>query len=329
MALAAQGAGDALWCPEWREADGEATIKQRTAVDTPLLFYCSWFCPFAQRAWIALEEKGVPYRYVEINPYEVDPREPGGYTKRPLKLEVKQAKYPDFVASSPRGLVPALNNAGQRVWESLQVIEYVDEKFPSGPSLMPADPHKRAMVRVWAAHCTDRIQKAYYSMLMEQDAAKQIEMREQFFTECRALARAMDPSGPFFLGKDFSMLECAFAPFWQRCIWVGSYYRDLQFPQDVDFERLDRWWTATSTRPSVARTFVCKERLISSYKQYSQNKGTTDYAASIQAGLSAASRANFKMASEATSSLLRGSVLPLAVVALFGAGWLAAKRRAA
>jgi len=295
-ALAAQKAGDTLWCPDWREAAGEGTIRQREAVDSSLLLYCSWFCPFAQRAWIALEEKGVPYRYIEINPYEVDPKEPGGYTKRPLKLEQKRAMCPDFVAASPRGLVPAVDNAGERVWESLQVVEYIDERFPDGRRLMPTDPHKRAMVRVWADHCTSRIQKAYYAMLMEQEPARQAAQREQFFEECRALARAMDPTGPFFLGCDFSMLECAFAPFWQRANWVGTHYRGLEFPKDADFERLERWWQATSARPSVAATLVCKERLISSYKEYSQNKGTTDYAKGIQGSLSAASRANFAAA---------------------------------
>eukprot|EP00931_Biecheleriopsis_adriatica_P122127 TRINITY_DN97141_c0_g1_i1.p1 TRINITY_DN97141_c0_g1~~TRINITY_DN97141_c0_g1_i1.p1 ORF type:complete len:330 (-),score=48.91 TRINITY_DN97141_c0_g1_i1:65-1054(-) len=327
MASAAQAAGDALWCSDWREAAGEATIKERAVADSSLLFYCSWFCPFAQRAWIALEEKGIPYRYVEINPYEVDPREPGGYTKKPLKLEVKKTCYPDFLASSPRGLVPAVNNEGERVWESLQVIEYLDEKFLTGTSLLPVDPLKRAMVRVWSEHCTSRIQKAYYSMLMEQCPVKQVELREQFFTECRALARAMDPTGPFFLGRDFSMLECAFAPFWQRCIWVGSYYRDLQFPQDVDFERLDLWWKATCSRPSVARTLVCKERLISSYKQYSQNRGTTDFATSIQGSLSAASRANFIAASGSSSRTVQGIVLLVAAGALVSAGCLFASRR--
>lgn len=33
-----------------------------------------WFCPFVQRAWIALEEGKLPYQYKEVNPYkkEVD-----------------------------------------------------------------------------------------------------------------------------------------------------------------------------------------------------------------------------------------------------------------
>ncbi len=28
------------------------------------------FCPFVQRTWITLEEKGIPYKYVEVNPYK-------------------------------------------------------------------------------------------------------------------------------------------------------------------------------------------------------------------------------------------------------------------
>lgn len=27
------------------------------------------FCPFNQRVWISLEEKGIPYQYKEVNPY--------------------------------------------------------------------------------------------------------------------------------------------------------------------------------------------------------------------------------------------------------------------
>jgi glutathione S-transferase len=28
------------------------------------------FCPFNQRSWISLEEKGIPYQYKEVNPYK-------------------------------------------------------------------------------------------------------------------------------------------------------------------------------------------------------------------------------------------------------------------
>ena len=37
-------------------------------MSTKLNFYCVRFCPFAQRAWIALLKKGVAFEYIEYNP---------------------------------------------------------------------------------------------------------------------------------------------------------------------------------------------------------------------------------------------------------------------
>ena len=43
-----------------------------------------------------------------------------------------------------------------------------------GDQLVPQhDPVKRAHVKIWADHCTDRIQKAYYVALMNQDPSSQ------------------------------------------------------------------------------------------------------------------------------------------------------------
>ena len=32
--------------------------------------YSAWYCPFAQRAWMALEHKGIDFDYVEVDPYD-------------------------------------------------------------------------------------------------------------------------------------------------------------------------------------------------------------------------------------------------------------------
>jgi hypothetical protein len=32
----------------------------------PLTLYSGWFCPFVQRIWAVLEEKKIPYQYVEV-----------------------------------------------------------------------------------------------------------------------------------------------------------------------------------------------------------------------------------------------------------------------
>lgn len=282
---AAQQPGDDLWHPSWEPAAGEATIRARSAPQDVKLF-CSWFCPFAQRAWIALEEKGAPYEYVEINPYEVDAREPGGYTKKQLPLEEKARRNGTaFLAASPRGLVPAIQaGGGRRVWESLPLVEFAHEGLPGAP-LLPDDPYQRAVVRIWSEHSTSRMQRAFYTLMMEQNpsAERRAELEDNFFRETTALAEAMAPlsNGPFFLGKHFSMVDIALAPFWQRFLWVGTHYLGLTFPETPAFSRMASWWEACLARPSVAATIVCRPRLISSYSQYVRGLGTSDCAKNI------------------------------------------------
>lgn len=224
----------------------------------------------------------------------MDARQPGGYTKKQLPLEAKRERHPGFIEASPRGLVPALTHAGHgHVWESIHTAAYIDEAFPGrgddllGPS---RDPLTRAHLRIWADHCTDRIQKQYYTVLMASDDAKRDEAREAFYAECRALARAMAPpeTGPFFLGKHFSLVDIALAPFWQRVLSVGVHYRGLALPsagEDACFARIATWWEAVRRRPSVAATIVCEARLVASYAQYASNEGTSDFAQGMQSSL--------------------------------------------
>jgi hypothetical protein len=37
-------------------------------------FYSAWYCPFAQRTWVALELLELPYDYEETNPYDKSDR---------------------------------------------------------------------------------------------------------------------------------------------------------------------------------------------------------------------------------------------------------------
>ncbi|HKS88016.1 MAG TPA: maleylacetoacetate isomerase [Stellaceae bacterium] len=55
-----------------------------------------------------------------------------------------------FRAVNPQGLVPALEIDGERLIQSLPIIEYLDERHPE-PPLLPADAAGRARVRGLAA----------------------------------------------------------------------------------------------------------------------------------------------------------------------------------
>ena len=82
-----------------------------------LNFYSAWFCPFAQRAWIALLEKDVAFEYIEYNPYK--------------------EKSDEFLRLNPRGLVSVLEVNGQSVYESDVCIEFIDEYGGATNRLLP------------------------------------------------------------------------------------------------------------------------------------------------------------------------------------------------
>ncbi|WP_183634934.1 maleylacetoacetate isomerase [Niveibacterium umoris] len=60
-----------------------------------------------------------------------------------------EQRQPAFLALNPQGLVPALEDEGHVLTQSLAIIEYLDETHPV-PPLLPGDPAGRARVRAIA-----------------------------------------------------------------------------------------------------------------------------------------------------------------------------------
>jgi len=92
-------------------------------------FYHGQGSPYSWRVWLALEAKGVPYNL------------------KVLSFANKDTTKPEFVAINPRHTVPTIVDEGHAVWESLAVLEYLDERFSSGVKLYPGDARERARVR--------------------------------------------------------------------------------------------------------------------------------------------------------------------------------------
>ena len=84
------------------------------------------------RVRIALALKGLDYDYL------------------PIHLVRREQSTPEFVAASGTGLVPLLaTDDGERLHQSLAIIEYLDETVPE-PPLLPRDALGRARVRALA-----------------------------------------------------------------------------------------------------------------------------------------------------------------------------------
>ena len=85
----------------------------------------------AFRVRIALNLKGITYESV------------------PKAFARNEHRAGDYLAINPQGLIPALDDEGAVLSQSLAIIEYLNEKYPA-PPFLPATPLDRAHVRSMA-----------------------------------------------------------------------------------------------------------------------------------------------------------------------------------
>src|SRR6266478_5463509 len=87
----------------------------------------------AYRVRIALNLKAITYESLPVD----------------LRAGASAHRKPEYLAVNPQGLIPALQDAGTTIAQSLAIIEYLDETHPE-PPLLPRSPADRARVRAMA-----------------------------------------------------------------------------------------------------------------------------------------------------------------------------------
>jgi len=248
-----------------------AGVAKVHAAEESLKLYAGWFCPFVQRAWLVLEEKKIPYQYIEINPYH---------------------KAPEFLALNPRGLVPTLgvpvDTTGQQqkpLYESTVICEYLDEAYSDeekyGARLLPEEPYERAWCRLWIDHIGGKIVPAFYKFLQHTPQKEYSigQAREGLKEHITTFTKEMKDGGPWFLGNRFSLVDIMIAP-WAARLWLIEHYKPggLALPKPGSAEdaegvwtRWQQWMDAISDRKSVRETLSDKEQYIGVYKRYAED----------------------------------------------------------
>ncbi len=177
------------------------------------------------RVRIALELKGMAYDYV------------------PVHLARGDHKLPAYAAVSPTALVPTLEmDGGERLGQSMAIIEYLDETHPQ-PALLPGDALGRARVRALAQlvaceiHPLNNLRVLKYLVreLKVEEEAKNTWYRHWVREGLQAYERELQllPASTYSYGDAPTLADCCLVP----QIFNGQRF-------DVDFGGLPRTMAA-------------------------------------------------------------------------------------
>jgi glutathione S-transferase len=173
-------------------------------------FYHGHGSPYSWRVWLALEAKQVPYDL------------------KVLSFQAGDTRKPEFVALNPRHTVPTIVDEGVAVWESVAILEYLDEKYPQAPRLYGGDALARARIRRLVreaeehvgAEAIDPITDEYFGKGGAEPDREKVEKAKQVLRdELGYFAREL--KGPFFGGETLNALDLVLYP------WIGGYVKRI------------------------------------------------------------------------------------------------------
>ena len=122
--------------------------------------------------------------------------------------------------------------------------------------MFPAEPLARAEARAWIVFANDAVMPASYRASLALAAGEAGEPLARPLAELsdalsKLEAQLARGGGPFFLGREFGLVDAAYAPFFRRWRiaegWGGPEARLL-----ARFPRVSAWADALLARPSVA-----------------------------------------------------------------------------
>ncbi|THG03612.1 hypothetical protein TEA_023445 [Camellia sinensis var. sinensis] len=181
--------------------------------------------PFVNRVQIALNLKSIDYEFL---------------------LETFGSKSELLLKSNPVNKnIPVLIHHNKPICESLIIVQYIDELWTSGPSILPSDPYDRAIKRFWGAYIDDKC----FPLLVEILKAKGEEERlaaidklvatlvllEEYFINCSG-----EGNGNFFGGDSIGYVDIALGCF------LGSFKAfekmfDVKVLDITKMPRLAKW----------------------------------------------------------------------------------------
>ncbi|XP_027346150.1 glutathione S-transferase U17-like [Abrus precatorius] len=203
-----------------------------------------WSSPYVMRVKIALNIKSLEYEYFE---------------------ETLNPKSDFLLQSNPvYGRVPVLLHYDKPICESLVIVEYIDETWPFGPSILPSDSYDRAVTRFWAAYIDDKWFPSMKSILIvesEEERKPYFEVLEEVLERMEDAFGKLSKGKAFFGGDRIGFLDIAFGCFlgWVSVI-EHRYERKLLV--EAKAPALVKWAERFAADPAVKGLIPETDRLV-------------------------------------------------------------------
>ncbi|XP_020271662.1 probable glutathione S-transferase [Asparagus officinalis] len=137
-----RGVQSGIWRPSKEASLGAYSSKRiKMADNQEVKVLGSWACSFTHQVELALKLKGVAYDHTEQDAWK----------NNPLVLD-SNPLIPFYKKD-----VPLLLHNGKLVPESLFILDYIEDTWSTGYSLLPKDPQEKAYARLLAKFIGDKI----------------------------------------------------------------------------------------------------------------------------------------------------------------------------
>lgn len=188
---------------------------------------------YCHRVRIVLAEKGISSEMIESSKDNIDP---------------------EILEISPYATLPVLVDRDVCLFDSVTLMEYLDERFPH-PPLLPVYPVLRANIRLYIKRIEldwgSRFDQLVDGNLKEAQAKKvRQELKSLVVSSCALLKEK-----PFFMNDEFSLVDCCIAPMLWRLPSIG-----IEIPNDAKHKPLNLYMKRVFTMPSFIESLTELER---------------------------------------------------------------------
>lgn len=188
---------------------------------------------YCHRVRIVLAEKGITSEMIESNRDNIDP---------------------EILEISPYATLPVLVDRDVCLFDSVTLMEYLDERFPH-PPLLPVYPVLRANIRLYIKRIELDWSSRFDQLIdgnLKPAKAKTVkkELKSLIVSSCALLKEK-----PYFMNEEFSLVDCCIAPILWRLPMIG-----IEIPNDAKHKPLNLYMKKIFTMPSFIESLTELEK---------------------------------------------------------------------